>query len=84
MPVITPLKTTKEFFDALTKLYENKDPSQKRELNNKLCTLKIEKDDIFAYFFTNISQIRDQLKTIGVNVEDDDLVQTAVDDIPSS
>ena len=34
IPVITPLKTTKECFDTLVKLYETKDPNQKRLLKN--------------------------------------------------
>ena len=36
MPVVAPLKTTKECFDTLTNLYEKKAPSQKRVLKNKL------------------------------------------------
>ena len=83
MPVITPLKTTKEFFNTLVKLYEAKAPSHKRTLKNKLHTLKMQKYDIVSSF-TKISQIRDQLITIGVNVDDDDLVQTVVDGLPPS
>ena len=81
MPVITPLKTTKECFDTLVKLYETKAPSQKRLLKNQLRTLKMEKDEFVNSFFTKISQIRDQLLAIGISVDDDDLVQTAVDGI---
>ena len=83
MPVITSLKTAKECFDTLVNLYENKAPSQRRALKDKLCTLKMEKDDTIASFFTKISQIRDQLASIGVTVDDDDLVQTIVDGLPS-
>jgi hypothetical protein len=82
MPVIAPLKTAKECFDTLTNLYEKKAPSQKRVLKNRLRTLKMEKDDTVASFFTKISQIRDQLLVIGVPVDDDDLVQTVVDGLP--
>ena len=84
MPVITPLKTTKECFDSLTNLYEKKAPSQKRILKNKLHTLKMEKDEGVASFFTKITQVRDQLLVIGVQVDDDDLVQTVVDGLPST
>jgi hypothetical protein len=55
MPVIAPLKTTKECFDTLTNMYEKKAPSQKRVLKNRLRTLKMEKDDTIASFFTKIS-----------------------------
>ena len=40
------------------------------------------KDDIIATFFTKISQLKDQLVAIGGNVEDDDLVQIAIDGFP--
>ena len=55
MSVITPLKTTKECFDTLTKLYEKKDPTQKRDLKNKLSSMKMDKDETMASLFTNIS-----------------------------
>ena len=55
MPVITPLKTAKEFFDTLTNLYEKNDPNKKRSLKNKLHNLNMEKDEYVASFFTNIS-----------------------------
>jgi hypothetical protein len=84
MTVIASLKTAKECFDTLTNLYETKAPNQKRILKKQICTLKMEKDDTVASFFTKISQVRDQLCMIGVEVDDDDLVQTAVDGLPSS
>ena len=59
MHVVAPLKTAKECFDTLTNLYEKKAPSQKRVLKNKLRTLKMEKDETIASFFTKILQIRD-------------------------
>jgi hypothetical protein len=84
MSIIAPLRTTKEFFDTLSNLYEKNSSSQKRFLKNKLCTLKMEKDESVAYFFTKISQLRDQLVVIGIKVDDDDLVQSIVDGLPSS
>ena len=37
-----------------------------------------------ATFFSKISQIRDQLMAIGDKVEDDDLVQTVFDGLPTT
>ena len=62
--VITPFKTTKECFDIHTNLYEKKAPTQKRALKNKLRNMKLEKDETIASFFTNISQVKDQLASI--------------------
>ena len=83
MPMITPLKTAKECFDTLVKLYKTNAPSQKGILKNQLCTLKMENDES-VNSFTKISQIKDQLLTIGVDVDDDDLVQTVVYGLPPS
>ena len=84
MTVITPLKTKKECFDTLTNLYEKKDPTQKRDLKNKLRNMKMERDEIATSFFTNISQVKDQLASIGVEMGEDDLLRTTIDEIPSS
>ena len=66
--VITPLKIKNECFETITNLYEKKDPTQKRALNNKLCNMKTEIDDIVTSFFTNISQVRYQLASISVDM----------------
>ena len=59
--VITPLKTIKECFSTLTNIYEKKAPNQKRDLKNKLCSMKMEKDEAMASFFKIISQVKDKL-----------------------
>ena len=84
MPSITPLKTAKECFDTLTNLYEKKAPNQKRVLKKTLRTLKMKKDEGVGPFFTKIAHVRDQPATIGITVDDDDLVQTIVDGLPNS
>ena len=84
MPNITALNTTKECFDTLTNLCEKKAPSQKRVLNKRLRTLKMNKDEGVGPFFTKIVQVRDQLIAIVIAVDDDDLVQIVVDGLPRS
>ena len=74
MLVMTPLKTTKECFDTLTNINEKKHPSQKRSLKNKIHNLNTEKDEYVASFFTKISQVRDQVMSIGLIIDDDDLI----------
>jgi hypothetical protein len=79
MPLIGHLRTAKECFDALANLYEKKAPTQKRILKKQLRTLKMGKDDTVVTFFSKIAQTKDQLIAIEVHVDDDDLVQTAID-----
>jgi hypothetical protein len=84
MPLIAHLRKAKECFDALANLYEKKAPTQKRILKKQLHTLKMGKDESISAFFSKIAQTRDQLAAIGVAVDDDDLVQIAVDGLPNS
>ena len=84
MPVVDPLRTRKNAFDALANLYEKKAPTPRRALKKQLHSLKMEKDETIATFFSKISQIRDQLMAIGDKVEYDDLVQTVFDGLPAS
>ena len=82
MPMISPLKTAKECFNTFTNLYGKKAPNHKRALKNKIWNLNMEKEEIVASFFTNISHVRDQLTSIEVVVDEDDLIQTVVDGLP--
>jgi hypothetical protein len=84
MPLIGHLRTAKDCFDALANLYEKKAPTQKRILKKQLRTLKMGKDDTVATFFSKIVQTKDQLIAIGVPVDDDDLVQIAIDGLPAA
>jgi hypothetical protein len=84
MPIIGHLRTAKDCFDALENLYEKKAPTQKRILKKQLRTLRMRNHETIASFFSNISQTKDHITSIGVVVDDDDLVQTAVDGLPES
>ena len=55
MVVLAPLRTSKECFDTLANLYEKKAPTQRRALKKQLRSLKMEKDDTVATFFSKIS-----------------------------
>jgi hypothetical protein len=84
MPAMTSLMTAKDCMDTLVNLYEKHDPSQKRTLKHKLKYLKMEEGESMASFCSMIAQIRNQLLVTGVIVDDDDLVQTIFDGLPSS
>ena len=73
-----------DLIDTLTNINEKKAPTQKRDLKYKLCNMKMERDETVASFFTNISQVKDQLASICVETDEDDLLQTAIEEIPAS
>jgi hypothetical protein len=84
MPIIGHLRTPKDCFDALEKLYEKKAPTHRIILNKQLRTLRMGKYDSIVSFFSKVSQTRDQLLAIEVVVDDDELVKTAVDGLHES
>jgi hypothetical protein len=65
IPHISPVKTTKEMFDALKKLFESKNTNRAITLKHQLQNIKMTKADIVATFFMKIVEIRDQLGAIG-------------------
>jgi hypothetical protein len=67
---ISQLKTAKEVYDALTSLFEMKNPSRKRALRNKPCDVKMTKANTIATYFMKISQLKEQLIAIGETNDD--------------
>ena len=65
MPLLLPLATAKECMDALSKLYDTKAPSQKRSLKKQLHSIKMDKNETVASFFSRISQLKEQLLVVG-------------------
>jgi hypothetical protein len=59
IPNVSELKTTKDMFDSLTRLYEINNTSQKITLRHQLRNVTMNKLETIANFFTRISQIKD-------------------------
>jgi hypothetical protein len=84
IPNVSELKTPKEMFDALTRLYESKNTSPKLTLRHQLRNVTMNKLETVVNYFMKISQIKDQLATIGDSVEDVELVTTTPNGFPPS
>ena len=76
IPNVSKLKTPKEMFDALTRLYESKNTNWKLTLRHQLRNVTMNKLKTFSNYFMRISQIKDQLEAIGDPVDDVELVTT--------
>ena len=59
MPLLQPLSTAKECMDALSKLFNTNAPSQKRTLKKQLHSIKMDKNETVASFFSRISQLKE-------------------------
>eukprot|EP00253_Pinus_taeda_P003072 PITA_03072 len=59
---------------ALTELFQSKSNEWKLALKNKLRNIKCEKDDSMPKYLTKFTQCRDELGSVEVTVDDEDLV----------
>jgi hypothetical protein len=83
IPHISPMKTAKEMFDALKKLFESKNTYRAIALKHQLQNIKMTKADTIATFFMKIVEIRDQLGAIGEIISDREPVMLTLNGLPS-
>jgi hypothetical protein len=84
IPNVSELKTPKEMFDSLTRLYERKNTSRKLTLRHQLINITMNKSETVSNYFMRISQIKDQLAAIGDSIDDVELVTITLNGFPSS
>jgi hypothetical protein len=68
-------KSTREMFAALTNLFQRNNTNRKMVLREKLKDTNMTKLDTMTSYLTNITQVHDQLETIGEVVSDEELVR---------
>ena len=69
VPQVSSLKTTKEMFDFLTKLFEGKSINRNMTLRNQLKNVKIQNAETMQSYFTRVSQIKEQLEVVKEEVK---------------
>ena len=82
VPQVSSLKTPKEMFDSLTKLFEGKNINQKMTLRNQLKNVKIQNAETIQSYFTRVSQIKEQLESMEEEVETGKIVMTTLNYLP--
>src|SRR5713226_8454101 len=83
IPQVSSIKTPKEMFDSLTKLFEGKNINQNMNLRNQLKNVKIQSVETIQSYFTRVSQIKDQFEVVE-EVENGEIVMTTLNGIPRS
>ena len=78
------MPTAKECLDTLSKLYDVDAPSLKISLKKELFTMKMDKNETVASFFSRIAQLKEQLSAIAVVTETDDFIGASIDGLPDS
>ena len=69
---------------ALTDLFQSKSDHRKLALKDKLKHIKMEKGDSMPKYLTKFTQCRDELGSVGVTVDDEELVSLALLGLPKS
>ena len=69
-------------FDALSRLYEDKNITKKMTLRTQLKNVKMQDLESIQSYFMRVSQIREQIKSIGDSVEEAELVMTTMNGLP--
>ena len=64
IPQVSSLKTRKDIFDALTKLFEEKNINRKMNLRNQLKNVKMQNKETIQSYFTRVSHIKEQLEAV--------------------
>ena len=65
VPHVSSLKTPKQMFDALSRLYEGKNINRKMTLRTQLKNVKMQNPETIQSYFTRVSQIKKQIEAIG-------------------
>ena len=82
MPHVSSLKTPKDMFYALTRLFEGKNINQKMTLRNQLKNVKIQNAETIQYYFKRVSQIKEQLEAVDEEVDKAKIVMTTLNGLP--
>jgi hypothetical protein len=79
---VSTLKTAYEMYDALKTMFESNNTNIALTLKYQLQNIKMTKADTIATFFMKISEIRDQLGTIGETITNKELVMITLNALP--
>ena len=69
---------------ALIDLFQSKSDQRKLALKDKLRKIKMEKNDTIPVYLTKFVHFRDELGSVGVSVDDEELVSLALPGLPKS
>ena len=71
-------KTASEMWKALESLYQSKNENRKMVLQERMRSTKMAKSEGVVPYLTSLTQIRDEFGAVGSKIEDEELVQIAL------
>ena len=83
MAYISDIDTSKEIYDRLVSLFKVNDANQVLFLRNKLREIKKDKDESMQAYFLGITEIKNDLLSIGEAITDKEMALTTLEGLPS-
>jgi hypothetical protein len=84
IPHLSKKNMTKEMFDALVGLFQRNNMNMNMVLRNKLKSVQMYRSNNVINYFMRITQVRDQITSIGEKIEDTNLVNVALNGLTKS
>ncbi|XP_059067871.1 uncharacterized protein LOC131858597 [Cryptomeria japonica] len=84
VPIISKLEIAYDMFKSLESMYEINNTSRALALKQQLHHVKMIKGETITAYFMRITELRDQLSTIGHTIESKELTMLALNSLPSS
>jgi hypothetical protein len=84
LPRIANLKTTYDMYEVLKGMFESDNTLKALTLKSQLQSTKMTKGDLVALFFMKLSEIKEQLESIGEIMSDREIVLTTLQNLPKS
>ncbi|XP_057863426.1 uncharacterized protein LOC131071557 [Cryptomeria japonica] len=79
---ISKMKSAREMFSTLEKMYEVNNTSRILALRNQLTHIRLEKGESITSYFMRMTDLKDQLSAVEKEVEDNDLTLTTLNGLP--
>jgi hypothetical protein len=78
IPQVSSKNTSKDMFDALTRMYEGRNINRKMNLRTQLKNTRLQKGETVQDYFSRVSQFKEQLEATGDNLDEDEFVITTL------
>ena len=78
IPQVSSKATSKEMYDALSRMYEGRNINRKMNLRTQLKSTRMCQGKSIQDYFTRVYQFKEQLEDIGDSLNEDELVMTTL------
>ena len=78
IPQVSSKETPNKMYGSLSRMYEGNNINKRMNLRAQLKSTNMNKGESIKYYFTRVSQFKEQLDVVGDSLDEDELVMTAL------